>query len=155
MGQMNSQITDSLGGIKTVQSFGNEKGELEKFGNINNKYLTTKKESYKFIANFNAANSMFQGVLYTVTLVGGGFCVANGTLAVNELAIFALYIGIFIAPVEQLINFAETFQKGYAGFKRFFEIMSENPMLLMPMTLLLCQKISKQILNTRMFVFLI
>lgn len=127
MGQMNSQITDSLGGIKTVQSFGNEEGELKKFGNINNKYLTTKKESYKFIANFNAANSMFQGVLYTVTLVGGGFCVASGTLAVNELAIFALYIGIFIAPVEQLINFAETFQKGYAGFKRFFEIMSEKP----------------------------
>lgn len=127
MGQMNSQITDSLGGIKTVQSFGNEEGELKKFGNINDKYLDTKKESYKFIANFNAANSMFQGVLYTVTVVGGGFCVANGTLAVNELAIFALYIGIFIAPIEQLINFAETFQKGYAGFRRFIEVMSEVP----------------------------
>lgn len=127
MGQMNSQITDSLGGIKTVQSFGNEEGELKKFGNINDKYLDTKKESYKFIANFNAANSMFQGVLYTVTIVGGGFCVANGTLAVNELAIFALYIGIFIAPIEQLINFAETFQKGYAGFRRFIEVMSEVP----------------------------
>lgn len=127
MGQMNSQITDSLGGIKTVQSFANEKGELKKFGNINDKYLDTKKESYKFIANFNAANSMFQGILYTVTIVGGGFCVANGTLAVNELAIFALYIGIFIAPIEQLINFAETFQKGYAGFRRFIEVMSEVP----------------------------
>lgn len=127
MGQMNSQITDSLGGIKTVQSFGNEQGELKKFGNINDKYLDTKKESYKFIANFNAANSLFQGVLYTVTIVGGGYCVATGTLAVNELAIFALYIGIFIAPIEQLINFAETFQKGYAGFRRFIEVMSEVP----------------------------
>lgn len=127
MGQMNSQITDSIGGIKTVQSFGNEKGELKKFGNINDKYLDTKKESYKFIAKFNAANSLFQGVLYTVTIVGGGYCVATGTLAVHELAIFALYIGIFIAPIEQLINFAETFQKGYAGFRRFIEVMAEVP----------------------------
>lgn len=127
MGQMNSQITDSIGGIKTVQSFGNEQGELKKFGNINDKYLDTKKESYKFIAKFNAANSLFQGVLYTVTIVGGGYCVATGILAVHELAIFALYIGIFIAPIEQLINFAETFQKGYAGFRRFIEVMSEVP----------------------------
>lgn len=127
MGQMNSQITDSLGGIRTVQSFANEKNELDKFERINDKYLDTKKESYKFIANFTSANSLFQGVLYLVTVVGGGFCVAQGSLAPTELAIFALYIGIFIAPIEQLINFAETFQKGYAGFSRFCEIMAEVP----------------------------
>lgn len=127
MGQMNSQITDSLGGIKTVKSFANEKGELDKFSDINDRYLDTKKDSYKFIASFNAAKSMFQGVLYSVTIVGGGFCVANSYIDVTELAIFALYIGIFISPIEVLVNFVETFQKGYAGFKRFMEIMLEVP----------------------------
>ena len=60
-------------------------------------------------------NSLFIGVLYTVTIVGGGYFVATGGLAVSDLAIYALYIGIFISPIEQLINFVETFQKGYAG----------------------------------------
>lgn len=127
MSKMNQQIQDSLGGIRTVKSFGNEEGEIDKFSDINQGFLDTKKETYKLVASFNAANSLFQGVLYTVVIVGGGFCVASGTLAVNELAIFALYIGIFIAPIELLINFIEPFQKGYAGFKRFMEIMAERP----------------------------
>lgn len=127
MGQMNSQITDSLGGIKTVQSFGNENYEIAKFREINNRYLETKRQSYKFIANFIGANSLFQGVLYTVTLVGGGYCVANNLIAANELAIFAIYIAIFLNPIQTLIEFSETFQKGYAGFKRFEEIMNVDP----------------------------
>lgn len=127
MGQMNSQISDSLGGIRTVKSFANEKEEIKKFENINDDYLITKKDSYSFIANFNAVNSMFTGVLYTFTIVGGGFCVATGNLQVAELAIFALYIGIFIAPIELIIQFSEIFQKGYAGFKRFVEILKERP----------------------------
>lgn len=72
-------------------------------------------------------NSLFMGVLYTVTIVGGGYFVAQGTLAVTDLAIYALYIGIFISPVEQLINFTETLQKGYAGFRRFMEVLDEHP----------------------------
>lgn len=52
---------------------------------------------------------------------------ATGTLAVTDLAIYALYVGIFMAPVEQLINFTETLQKGYAGFRRFIEVLAERP----------------------------
>ena len=66
-------------------------------------------------------------MLYTVTIVGGGYFVATGGLAVSDLAIYALYIGIFISPIEQLINFVETFQKGYAGFRRFMEVLAVRP----------------------------
>ena len=45
----------------------------------------------------------------------------------TDLAIYALYVGIFMAPVEQLINFTETLQKGYAGFRRFIEVLAERP----------------------------
>ena len=73
---------------------------------------------------FHAVNSAFTGVLYTVTIVGGGYFVATGGLAVTDLAIYALYIGIFLSPIEQLINFTEQFQKGYAGFRRFMEVLA-------------------------------
>ncbi len=127
MAGINATVQDSLGGIRVVKSFGGEAAEKEKFRRANEAFLDTKKRSYRFLGAFHAMNSLFMGVLYTVTIVGGGYFVAQGTLAVTDLAIYALYIGIFISPVEQLINFTETLQKGYAGFRRFMEVLDEHP----------------------------
>lgn len=127
MAGINATVQDSLGGIRVVKSFGGESAERAKFAVANDAFLSTKKRSYRFLGAFHAMNSLFMGLLYTVTIVGGGYFVAQGTLQVTDLAIYALYIGIFIAPVEQLINFTETLQKGYAGFRRFIEVLDEHP----------------------------
>jgi len=76
---------------------------------------------------FHAGNSFFQGLLYISVLLSGGFFIANGSLQVADLAIYALYIGIFINPLEVLINFTESFQNGYSGFKRFIEVVDSQP----------------------------
>ena len=127
MAGINATVQDSLGGIRVVKSFGGEDAEREKFRAANEAFLDTKNRSYKFMGAFHGLNSLFTGLLYTMTIVGGGYFVAQGTLAVTDLAIYALYIGIFISPVEQLINFTETLQKGYAGFRRFMEVLDEHP----------------------------
>lgn len=127
MADINATVQDSLGGIRIVKSFGGEAAEQKKFRSANEAFLDTKKRSYRFMGAFHAMNSLFMGVLYTVTVVGGGYFVALGQLDVADLAIYALYIGIFVNPVEQLINFTETLQKGYAGFRRFIEVLAECP----------------------------
>lgn len=127
MAGINARVQDSLGGIRVVKSFGNEAAELRKFADVNGLFTATKKESYRFMGSFHAANSLYQGALYTITVVGGGYLVATGSMQAVDLALFALYIGIFVAPVEQLVNFVETFQKGYAGFRRFCEVLAERP----------------------------
>ncbi|MEI3232408.1 MAG: ABC transporter ATP-binding protein [Gordonibacter pamelaeae] len=128
MADINARLQDSLGGIRVVKSFGNEGVEMTKFGGTNERFVDTKESSYRFMGAFHAVNSVFTGVLYTVTIVGGGYFVATGGLApVTELAIYALYIGIFLSPIEQLINFTEQFQKGYAGFRRFMEVLAVRP----------------------------
>uniref|UniRef100_A0A7C9NSL3 ABC transporter ATP-binding protein n=1 Tax=Muribaculaceae bacterium Z82 TaxID=2304548 RepID=A0A7C9NSL3_9BACT len=127
MAGINATVQDSLGGIRVVKSFGGEAAEEEKFRVANEAFLDTKKRSYRFMGAFHGMSSLFMGMLYTVTIVGGGYFVARGTLQVNDLAIYALYIGIFFAPLEQLINFTETLQKGYAGFRRFMEVLEEHP----------------------------
>ena len=127
MADINARLQDSLGGIRVVKSFGNEGVEIAKFGGTNERFVDTKESSYRFMGAFHAVNSVFTGVLYTVTIVGGGYFVATGGLAVTELAIYALYIGIFLSPIEQLINFTEQFQKGYAGFRRFMEVLAVRP----------------------------
>lgn len=127
MAGINAAVQDSLGGIRIVKSFGTEDAEQRKFGRANEAFLDTKKRSYRFLGAFHAMNSVFLGVLYTITVVGGGYFVAQGTLEVTYLAIYALYVGIFVSPVEQLVNFTETLQKGYAGFRRFIEVLVEQP----------------------------
>lgn len=127
MADINARLQDSLGGIRVVKSFGNEGVEIGKFSGTNKRFVDTKESSYRFMGVFHAVNSVFTGVLYTVTIVGGGYFVATGGLAPAELAIYALYIGIFLSPIEQLINFTEQFQKGYAGFRRFMEVLAVRP----------------------------
>lgn len=127
MAGVNATVQDSLGGIRIVKAFGGEPEERRKFARANDAFLDTKKRSYSFMGLFHGMSSLFLGVLYAITVVGGGYFVAMGTLEATELAIYALYIGIFIAPIEQLINFTETLQKGYAGFRRFIEVLAENP----------------------------
>ena len=127
MADINARVQDSLGGIRVVKSFGNEAAEMRAFRGVNALFTDTKKRSYRFMGSFHAVNSLYMGALYTITIVGGGWCVATGSMEPADLALFALYIGIFISPVEQLVNFVETFQKGYAGFRRFAEVLAERP----------------------------
>ncbi|MDO4442756.1 MAG: ABC transporter ATP-binding protein [Slackia sp.] len=127
MAGVNSRIQDALGGMRVVKSFGNEMLEAEKFARTNRLFVDTKERSYKFMGRFHAVNSLFTGLLYTIVVVGGGYFMVQGQIQPTDLAIYALYIGIFLSPIEQLINFAEQFQKGYAGFRRFAEIMAIEP----------------------------
>ena len=127
MADINARLQDSLGGIRVVKSFGNEDVEMGKFARANARFVSTKESSYRFMGSFHAVSSAFTGVLYGITVVGGGYFVATGDLAATDLAIYALYIGIFLSPVEVLINFTEQFQKGYAGFRRFAEVLALRP----------------------------
>lgn len=124
---VNSQVQDSLSGIRVVKSFANEELEREKFGSSNLQFLDSKIGSYRVMGSFQAGNGLFQGLLYTVVLVSGGFFIAHGSLEVSDLAVYALYIGIFMNPIDVLINFTEQFQKGYSGFKRFMEVVNTTP----------------------------
>ena len=127
---VNSRVQDSLSGIRVVKSFANEELEREKFGDSNLQFLDSKEGSYQMMGTFHAGNGLFQGLLYTTVLVSGGFFIAEGALAVGDLAVYALYIGIFMNPIDVLINFTEQFQRGYAGFKRFAETVNTVPEIL-------------------------
>ncbi|VBB07315.1 abc transporter [Lucifera butyrica] len=127
---VNSRVQDSLSGIRVVKSFANEDLEREKFCDSNLRFLDSKVSSYQIMGSFQAGNGLFQGLLYTAVLVSGGFFIANGSLEIGDLAVYALYIGIFMNPIDVLINFTEQFQKGYSGFKRFQEVINTTPEIL-------------------------
>lgn len=70
---------------------------------------------------------IFQGMMYLVTLVFGGFLIAHGRMEASDLAMYALYIGIFISPIQILVELTEMMQKGLSGFRRFLEVVETEP----------------------------
>lgn len=124
---VNARVQDSLAGIRVVKSFANEDHERERFRHSNEEFLESKNSSYRVMGAFFAGNSFFQGLLYTVIIGVGGWFIARGELSASSLAMYVLYVNIYMSPIDILVNFTESFQKGYAGFKRFIEILDTKP----------------------------
>lgn len=125
--EINTRVVDSLSGIRVVKSFSNERVENKKFDIRNSSLLSTKVRSYRALGLMHSGNALCQGVLYITILTVGGWYVAAGKLAARDLAIYALYVGIFLHPVDMLLHFTEQFQRGMSGFKRFDELMRLTP----------------------------
>ena len=127
IGDVNASLQDTLAGIRVVQSFTNEEIERKKFQKSNHAFLLSKKENYHCIGSFMGWNLLFQGLMYSVTLIYGGYLIAKGFMNVGDLAMYALYIGIFISPIQILVELIEMIQKGLAGFRRFLDVMETEP----------------------------
>lgn len=127
MSGINSQVQDSLAGIRIVKSFTNEDIELEKFTNANENYLHTKTISYMEMGKYHATNNFLTGLLYVAVIFFGTLFVSKGELSIIDLTIYVLYINIYIEPITILIELTEMLQNGISGFRRFYEIMNITP----------------------------
>ena len=124
---INSQIEDSLSGIRVVKSFGNEKREMEKFAKGNERFVAAKRLTYRYMAGYHAGMDSFTTLITVASLVAGAFFLTDGTLDAAGLVTFLLYINNFTEPVTKLVNFTEQFQNGYSGYDRFLEMMAIAP----------------------------
>ena len=124
---INSQIEDSLAGIRVVKSFSNEKTEMDKFEEGNSRFVDSKKKSYRYMGTYNSGMGVFSTLITVGSLLMGAWLMMKGELSAADLVTFLLYINNFTEPVKKLVNFTEQFQHGYSGYERFVEIMNIAP----------------------------
>lgn len=127
IGDINARLQDTLSGIRVVQSFANEEIEKKKFASSNENFLVSKKENYRCMGSFSSWNIFFQGLMYLTVLVFGGYLISQDKMEPADLAMYALYIGIFVSPIQILVELTEMIQKGLSGFRRFSAIMETEP----------------------------
>ncbi len=123
---INTRLEDALAGARVVKSFAAEDLERAKFAASNDAYLDSKTKMYRAMGRYQAAIAAMMGALNTVVVILGGWMIAKGQMQAMDLATYALYISMFTAPILDILNFTETFQKAVAGFKRFVEVV-ETP----------------------------
>lgn len=124
---INSQIEDSLAGIRVVKSFANEKEEMKKFKVGNDNFVNAKKVSYRYMGIYNSGLGAMTTLVTVVVIISGVGMMLAGSVGLTDLITFLLYINNFTDPVKKLVSFTEQFQNGYSGFERFLEILSIAP----------------------------
>ena len=127
MGEINSQIEDSLAGIRVVKSFANEQCEMDKFTEGNQNFVDSKTRTYRYMAGYHSGMDAFTTLITVGALISGSYFLMDGSLTATDLVTFLLYINNFTEPVTKLVNFTEQFQNGYSGYSRFLEIMAIAP----------------------------
>lgn len=124
---INSQIEDSLAGIRVVKSFANENEEMKKFKAGNDNFVNAKKVSYKYMGIYNSGLGAMTTLVTVAVIVSGVGMMLSGSVRLTDLITFLLYINNFTDPVKKLVSFTEQFQNGYSGFGRFLEILAIAP----------------------------
>ena len=127
VGELNSQVEDSLLGIRVVKSFANESIEEGKFKKGNEKFLDIKSKVYKYMGAHSSINRTSEGLMYIVMVVVGALFLASGKIQAADFFAYLLYIGTLLTSIRKIIDFSEQFQRGMTGIERFEEIMDTDP----------------------------
>ena len=127
IGDINTQVEDTLSGIRVVQSFTNEEIETKKFAHENSRFVASRKEGYKSEAYFYDGLICFTQLMTLAVVIFGAVAIVKGLLDLADLLTFLLYIVIIIEPIQRLGNFARLYQEGITGFERFMEVLEIEP----------------------------
>lgn len=122
-GEVNAQTETSLLGIRVVKSFANEKTEEAKFNERSTEFAQVQKDSYRYMAMLNCVVRMFDGLMYVVMILLGGYFLMTGKITAADMTAYLLYIGMLIAAIKRIVEFTEQFEKGMTGIERFAEVM--------------------------------
>lgn len=127
MGEMTAKVSESLNGVRLIKAFSGESSDYKQFLTKANAYMAACCKSFRLRAYFFGSMIFFSNFINVVILVAGGIFINKGLLTFGELVAFFLYVGLFMKPLMQLLGFSEMYQRGMAGFKRFYELMQEQP----------------------------
>ena len=126
-GEITARAEESLGGIRLVKAFAQEEYELARFMEKSLDFLETRRKSYKILAYFSGSVNFFTNITNLLILACGGLLIAKDKLSLSDFVAFLLYVNLFMKPLLRLTVFTEMYQRGMAGFQRFYEIMEMQP----------------------------
>lgn len=127
MANINADIESTLSGMKTSKAFDNWQVDYERFDRSNEMYKGSKGDYYKAMGRFNASLEFFICFLQVAVIAFGGYLIMKERLNYIDLITFTLYITTFVTPVRKLASFAEIFANGFAGLRRFVDVMRITP----------------------------
>lgn len=123
LGEINSHVEDSLLGIRVSKSFANEEIEEQRFEEGNERFLLTKKVSYKNMGAFRSVTRLFDSLMYISIVFFGSLALIRGHINAGDFVAYLMYVSVLLESIRRVVEFTENFQRGITGIERFVEIM--------------------------------
>ncbi|NIK69253.1 ABC transporter ATP-binding protein [Paenibacillus sp. BK720] len=127
MADFNARVEDTVGGIRVVQAFSNEKHESKLFAGNNSRFRQAKLISYKIIGLNSSITYFLMRLVTLFVLLAGTWFVINDNLHYGEFVAFVLMTNIFFKPIEKINAVIESYPRGIAGFRRYVELLETEP----------------------------
>ena len=124
---INAAVESSITGIRVTKAYTNAKAEIKKFQKGDSQFVNASKSAYSAMARFHSSTTFVTDIFNVFILIAGGLFLYSGRISFGDYSTFIVSVNLFIGPVNTLIGFMEQFQNGVSGFKRFVEIMDEQP----------------------------
>jgi len=124
---INAAVESSITGIRVTKAYTNAKCEIEKFKKGDEQFVDSSKRAYSAMAMFHSSTTFITDIFNVFILIAGGLFLYSGKISFGDYSTFVVSVNLFINPITTLIGFMEQFQNGVSGFKRFAEIMEEEP----------------------------
>ena len=124
---INAAVESSVTGIRVTKAYTNAAHETEKFEKGDRQFVEDSRHAYHAMARFHSSTSFVTDVFNVFILIAGGLFLYAGRITFGDYSTFIVSVNLFINPVNMLISFMEQFQNGVSGFRRFTEIMDEEP----------------------------
>ena len=121
------QFVESMAGIRVVQAFRREPRNQEIFVELNGRYTEANARGMRLAAVFGPGTRAIGGVTLAVTLAFGANRVLDGAATVGVLAALLLYVRRFFEPMQDLVQFLNSFQSASAALEKLSGVLEEDP----------------------------
>jgi len=127
VGEFNTRVHESVGGIRVVKAFANEDHERDLFARNNEGYRATKLNAYAYMTASITLSYFSTRFVQLVVMIAGTWFVISGELSYGGFVGFLLLVNVFFRPIDKITSVLESYPKGIAGFKRFTQLIDTAP----------------------------
>ena len=123
MGELSGKLQDNLSGVHEIQSFGREEYETGRVDEKNFAHIHAMLAALKVSAVFHPSVEFISSIGTILVVAFGGYLAYRGSLGVEAIVAFLLYLSLFYQPITGLANLVESMQQSLAGAERVMMIL--------------------------------
>ncbi|HAR85935.1 MAG TPA: ABC transporter ATP-binding protein [Clostridium sp.] len=132
LSRINSNLSENISGMKTVQIFGVESKKYSEFDEINTSYSIAAMEQIKVFAIFRPLMDMTYQLALCILIWVGGTAVLNLTIEFGVLYAFVIYIQKLFQPIFDLSEKFDILQSSMASSERIFMLLDNDSIIKSP-----------------------
>ncbi len=130
--RINSFLQENITGTAVVQSFAQEKRQLNRFSAINREHLDANLQSVLYYALFYPLLELIGALAVALVVWYGGLKVLEGSLTIGALVAFVQYSDRFFRPISDLSEKYTILQSAMASSERIFRLLDTPPVISSP-----------------------